>query len=88
MRECRITVADLIEGDTVITIGRTEVNARYRATEPCRVGQRVSGPRGGSYKLNAHGARTLVTVRTSKASACPIVPLTARAVVLRAEVQA
>jgi hypothetical protein len=81
MRETRVPLTEIQPGEMIVRIGRREVNARFRELADLRSGTRVSGPRGGQYAVNAHGAAALVTVVTYVGR--PVVDRAATAVVLR-----
>jgi mannose-6-phosphate isomerase-like protein (cupin superfamily) len=65
MREIRIRVTELIPGDTVVRVGKTEVNGRFRELKEVQPGQRLVGPRGGRYDVTSHGGEVLVAIVTS-----------------------
>lgn len=66
MKSVRITAGEVREGDTLLSIGDRTINGLVLEVRPCQVGQRVSGPRGGQYTLNAKGARDYIVLRTAQ----------------------
>lgn len=62
MREIRTTVADLQPGEMVLAIGGKDVNERFREFKTFEAGHAVAGPRGGQYRLTAHGAAQRIGV--------------------------
>lgn len=86
MRETRVPLTDIRPGEMVLRIGSREIGARFVALHDCPIGMRVRGPRGGAYRLTAHGAAAKVVVETYAGK--PLVDRTAVAVVLRATEEA
>lgn len=82
MREVRTTLERVQPGEMLISLAGRPVNARVRAFETVTPGTPVAGPRGGSYRLTAHGAARRVGVRLYDGR-MPIMPRDISAVVLR-----
>jgi len=82
--EQRRTIFEIEPGEFVVRVGDREINARFTEIIPCHEGQRVKGPRGGSYRLTATGAaQYAVFVCGDKR---PLVKVATPAVVLSQEV--
>lgn len=86
MRELRVPLSDVRPGEYVVRIGTRDISARFVALHDCPIGMSVRGPRGGSYRLTAHGAHERVVVETYAGR--PLVARDAVAVVLRDDAEA